>query len=62
VPGLRSTDFINTTWIILWVTDKVVGLRVSPEDEAAGLDLSEHGEPADYQDFWLPRQGRRRIE
>jgi Amt family ammonium transporter len=34
------------TWIILWVTDKVVGLRVSPEDEAAGLDLSEHGEPA----------------
>jgi ammonium transporter, Amt family len=34
------------TWIILWVTDKVVGLKVSPEDEAAGLDLSEHGEPA----------------
>jgi Amt family ammonium transporter len=34
------------TWIILWVTDKVVGLRVSPEDEAAGLDLSEHGERA----------------
>jgi ammonium transporter, Amt family len=34
------------TWIILWVTDKVVGLRVSPEEEAAGLDLSEHGEPA----------------
>ena len=34
------------TWVILWVTDKVVGLKVSPEDEAAGLDLSEHGEPA----------------
>jgi ammonium transporter, Amt family len=32
------------TWIILWVIDKVVGFRVSPEDEATGLDLSEHDE------------------
>jgi len=30
------------TWIILWITDRTVGLRVSAEDEAAGLDLSEH--------------------
>jgi Amt family ammonium transporter len=36
------------TWIILWVTDRTVGLRVSPEDEDAGLDLSEHAE-AGYQ-------------
>jgi ammonium transporter, Amt family len=34
------------TWIVLWVTDKTVGLRVEPHDEQAGLDLSEHGEPA----------------
>ena len=34
------------TWIILWITDKTVGLRVTPESEAAGLDLSEHGEAA----------------
>jgi Amt family ammonium transporter len=33
------------TWIILWVTDHSVGLKVSVEDEQAGLDLSEHGEP-----------------
>jgi Amt family ammonium transporter len=32
------------TWIILWATDHIVGLRVSPEEEAAGLDLSEHAE------------------
>ena len=32
------------TWIILWVTDHTVGLRVSPGEEQAGLDLSEHGE------------------
>jgi Amt family ammonium transporter len=32
------------TWIILWVTDRLVGLRVSLEDEVAGLDLTEHGE------------------
>jgi Amt family ammonium transporter len=36
------------TWIILWVTDRTVGLRVSPGDEEAGLDLSEHAE-AGYQ-------------
>jgi len=32
------------TWIILWVTDRSVGLRVSSEDEETGLDLSEHAE------------------
>jgi Amt family ammonium transporter len=32
------------TLVLLFVVDKVVGLRVSPEDEAAGLDLSQHGE------------------
>jgi len=36
------------TWIILWVTDRTVGLQVSPEDEETGLDLSEHAE-AGYQ-------------
>jgi ammonium transporter, Amt family len=34
------------TLILLVVVDKVVGLRVKPEDEAAGLDLSQHGEEA----------------
>jgi Amt family ammonium transporter len=32
------------TWIILWVVDRTVGLRVSPGEEEAGLDLSEHAE------------------
>jgi Amt family ammonium transporter len=32
------------TWIILWVTDRSVGLRVSADDEETGLDLSEHAE------------------
>ena len=32
------------TLVLLFVVDKVVGLRVSPEDENAGLDLSQHGE------------------
>jgi len=32
------------TWIILWVTEKTVGLRVSPADQVTGLDLSEHAE------------------
>jgi Amt family ammonium transporter len=32
------------TPILLFIVDKVVGLRVSPEHEAQGLDLSQHGE------------------
>jgi Amt family ammonium transporter len=34
------------TWIVLWVVDKVVGLRVSRDEEAAGLDLGELAEAA----------------
>jgi Amt family ammonium transporter len=32
------------TLALLFLVDKVMGLRVSAEDEAAGLDLSQHGE------------------
>ena len=32
------------TLILLFVVDKLIGLRVSREDEMAGLDLSQHGE------------------
>ncbi len=32
------------TLIILFIVDKTIGLRVSAEDEDAGLDLSQHGE------------------
>ena len=32
------------TFVLLFVVDKVIGLRVSAEEESAGLDLSQHGE------------------
>ena len=32
------------TLVLLFVVDKLVGLRVSPEHENQGLDLSQHGE------------------
>ena len=32
------------TSVILFVVDKLTGLRVSEEDERTGLDLSQHGE------------------
>jgi Amt family ammonium transporter len=38
------TISIVGTPILLFVVDKVIGLRVSPDQEAAGLDLSQHGE------------------
>ncbi len=32
------------TWLILKALDKVMGLRISAEDESDGLDLAQHGE------------------
>ncbi|MFP5235681.1 MAG: ammonium transporter [Acidobacteriota bacterium] len=32
------------TIVLLFLVDKIIGLRVSPEEENAGLDLSQHGE------------------
>jgi Amt family ammonium transporter len=32
------------TLVILFIVDKLIGLRVSEEDERTGLDLSQHGE------------------
>lgn len=32
------------TLILLFLVDRTIGLRVSPEDESTGLDLSQHGE------------------
>jgi Amt family ammonium transporter len=41
------------TWIILWITDKTVGLRVTEHEMIVGLDLSHHGEVG-YQRTLLP--------
>jgi Amt family ammonium transporter len=37
---------IVVTWVVLKVVDAAVGLRVTEEDEVAGLDLSQHSETA----------------
>ena len=42
--GIAWCLSIVGTLVILFVVDKVVGLRVSEEDERTGLDLSQHGE------------------
>lgn len=42
--GISWVLAIVATFIILKVVDAVVGLRVSPEEETMGLDLSQHGE------------------
>jgi len=36
----------SATYLLLKVVDRLVGLRVSEEDETVGLDLSQHGESA----------------
>ena len=55
-PGLLVTQFIAVavvaayaaaiTFILLKVINLVVGIRVSPEEEAKGLDATQHGETA----------------
>ena len=45
------------TFAILWVTEKTVGLRVSADDQDAGLDHSEHDEVA-YEWPWETIEGR----
>ena len=36
------------TWIILKLLQKTMGLRVEDQEEAEGLDLSQHGESGYY--------------
>ncbi len=42
--GISWAIAVVGTLVLLFVVDKLVGLRVSREDEAEGLDLSQHGE------------------
>ncbi len=42
--GISWGISIVGTLILLLVVDKIMGLRVTPEQEQAGLDLSQHGE------------------
>ena len=42
--GIAWGISIVGTLVLLFVVDKTIGLRLSPEQEAAGLDLSQHGE------------------
>jgi len=44
--GIGWALSIVGTLALLFLVDKTIGLRVSPEEENAGLDLSQHGEEA----------------
>jgi Amt family ammonium transporter len=46
----------TTAFIMFKLIDKIVGLRVSPEEELEGLDFSEHGGNA-YPDFEVSSYG-----
>jgi Amt family ammonium transporter len=42
--GIAWSISIVGTVVLLFVVDKVMGLRLSPDQEAAGLDISQHNE------------------
>jgi Amt family ammonium transporter len=39
------------TWVILKICDMVTGVRVTPQDEVTGLDLTLHGEEGYHLEF-----------
>jgi len=41
--GVSAFAFFGT-WLLLWLLNKVTPLRVAPEREKVGLDLTQHGE------------------
>ena len=53
LTGFASVAFYAAVMMIITFTiiKKVHGLRVSAEDEIAGLDIAEHGLPSAYPDF-----------
>jgi len=44
--GVTVVFSFTVTWLIAKAIDRTMGLRVSPEDESRGLDLSQHAESA----------------
>jgi Amt family ammonium transporter len=42
--GIGWVYSIVGTLVLLFVVDKILGLRLSAADETEGLDLSQHGE------------------
>ncbi len=44
--ALVTVFVLGGSWALYWLTARIVPLRVTAEDEALGLDLSQHGEAA----------------
>ncbi len=44
--GVTVVFSFGVTWLIAKAIDRTIGLRVSPEDESRGLDLTQHAESA----------------
>jgi Amt family ammonium transporter len=55
VLAVAAYTFVMT-WGILWLTDRLVSLRVPETHEDLGLDVAEHGEVA-YHDLPWPADG-----
>jgi Amt family ammonium transporter len=45
VAAVAAFAFV-ATWVLGWLVDKFMGLRVKDDEEAVGLDISQHGERA----------------
>ena len=53
--GVAAVMGFGGTWIILQIMKHLIGIRVSPEVEDVGLDISEHAESAysDEEEFMM---------
>jgi Amt family ammonium transporter len=44
--GVTIAFAFSITWLLAKLVDATIGLRVTPEEETVGLDISQHGERA----------------
>ena len=53
--GVAAAMGFGGTWVLLQLIKHLIGIRVEPEEEDIGLDLSEHAEAAysDEEEFKL---------
>jgi Amt family ammonium transporter len=46
--GMAWSVAVVGTLALLWLVDSIIGLRVTPEEEIEGLDITQHGEEGYY--------------
>jgi Amt family ammonium transporter len=58
--GIVATFVLGGSYLLYWLSDMTIPVRVSDAEEEMGLDISQHGESLDEIDLSAP-QGRKHL-